>query len=186
MKLFNNKTNYGLLSIFLHWVMAIIIVALFFLGEYMVDLDYYDQWYHQAPWWHKGIGISLFSLLSIRLILKFGSASPTPLTTYKKWETTLSRITHLLFYFLLLTICISGYFIATAKGSGIDVFSWFEIAALAELTESQTDLSGDIHEISTRVLVVLFLLHVVAAVKHHVINRDITLIRMLGKKTTNL
>lgn len=174
--------SYGLLTIFLHWFMAIIIVGLFFLGEYMVDLDYYDQWYHQAPWWHKSIGISLFVLLIIRLVLKLSNENPEPLATNKKWEITLAKITHLLFYFLLLAICTSGYFVATAKGAGIDVFSWFEIPAMMELSEKQTDLSGNIHEVTTHILVILFLLHTIAAIKHHFINHDRTLTRMIGIK----
>ncbi len=182
MKLTNTIKNYGLSAIILHWFMAIIIIGLFFLGEYMVDLDYYDQWYHQAPWWHKSIGLSLFTLLIIRLALKLGTIAPAPLITYKKWEIFLAKITHLLFYFLLLTICISGYFVATAKGAGIDVFSWFEVPSIMQLNEKNTDLFAYIHEITTKILVILFLLHTGAAIKHHFFNHDRTLTRMLGIK----
>lgn len=181
MKLLNTTTSYGLLAVFLHWVMAIIIIALFFLGDYMVGLGYYDQLYHQAPWWHKSIGISLFLLLLTRIMVKLSSTSPKPLATYKSWEISLAKITHLSFYFLLLIICASGYLIATAKGVGIEVFSGFKIPAIMTLTESQTDLSGDIHRVSSTILIALLILHIAASIKHHFIDRDATLTRMLGK-----
>lgn len=181
MKLTNSVSYYGLMPILLHWIMAIIIIGMFFLGEYMVDLDYYDSWYHQAPWWHKSIGVCLFSLLLIRIGLKLSSATPAPLSSYKSWELVLAKITHVSFYLLLLAICMSGYLVATAKGVGVELFAWFEIPAIMALSENQTDLFGEIHEVTTHILVVLFLLHVAAALKHHFVDHDSTLTRMLGR-----
>ncbi len=181
MKLLNSLSGYGLLTILLHWLMAVMIISLFFLGDYMVELNYYDTWYHTAPWWHKSVGLNLFLLLTFRIILKMSSISPTPLISYQIWEAKLAKLTHLSFYLLLLTICISGYFIGTAKGVGIEMFSGVYIPAIAKLSEIQVDLAGDIHRISANTLMLLLLLHVSAAIKHHFIDGDVTLMRMLGK-----
>jgi cytochrome b561 len=56
MRFKNNSERYGLISILLHWSVALLTIGLFVLGLWMVDLGYYDDWYYQAPWWHKGLG----------------------------------------------------------------------------------------------------------------------------------
>ena len=73
----------------------------------------------------------------------------------------------------------SGYFITTAKGASIDLFGWFNIPALGSLDKSQAELSGEVHEIAAYVMLLLFLLHVCATVKHHFFDKDATLIRIL-------
>ncbi|MFK5894225.1 MAG: cytochrome b [Pseudomonadota bacterium] len=175
----NTKASYGIVSITLHWIMAALLIGLFALGTYMVDLNYYDQWYVSFPWWHKSIGISVFSLLFIRSGWMLSNATPASLKTYKAWEMQLAKTVHILFYILILIICISGYFISTAKGVGIEVFGWFDVPALINIEDQQADIAGEIHEISNYALFILFSLHAIAALKHHFINKDITLTRIL-------
>ncbi|MDM8567477.1 cytochrome b [Candidatus Halobeggiatoa sp. HSG11] len=179
MNIKNTQASYGIITILLHWVMAIIIIGLFFLGEYMVDLDYYDQWYHAAPWWHKSIGILVFALLLIRVGWKLSNPTLVPVANSQLWEVKIAKLVHIIFYILLFIICISGYFISTAKNVGIEIFGLFELPAVMELSENKADIVGEIHEISTHILVIVFLLHGIAALKHHFINKDNTLIRML-------
>ena len=174
--------NYGITVILLHWIMAVLVIGLFFLGKYMVDLDYYDAWYNSAPWWHKSVGIVVFLLLLIRLSWRLIDKLPPPLASYKRWEIKAAKITHLLFYLFLLITCFSGYFISTAKGSGIEVFGGFEIPAIFSLNETNAEISGEVHEVATHVLVILFLLHVSATLKHHFIDRDETLVRIINPK----
>jgi cytochrome b561 len=178
----NTHVNYGLVSIFLHWFMALLIIGLFVLGVYMVELDYYSKWYNAAPWWHKSIGLCVFALLLVRLVWILNNIRPTPLSNYKPWEITAAKLTHRLFYFLLIAICISGYFITTAKGASIDMFGWFNIPALMSLNKNQAAISGEIHEIAAYVMGLLFLLHVCATVKHHFFDKDATLTRILNPK----
>ena len=175
----NSKTNYGLISVLLHWIMAILIIGLFSLGHYMEDLEYYDRWYHIAPWWHKSFGITIMTLVLVRLTWKFTDTMPKPLASYKHWEIKAAKVVHGLFYILLLTICLSGYFIATAKGAAIEVFGWFHLPAITHLNETMADFAGKIHEASTLFLAILFIIHSSAALKHHFIDKDATLKRML-------
>ncbi len=141
----NTETRYGLVTILLHWTMAILITGLFVLGKSMVGLGYYDPWYHIAPWWHKSIGIYVFILLVIRLFLRFSNITPVPLQSNKPWEITIAKTVHFLIYILLFGICISGYFIATAKGVGIEVFGWFNTPAAINLSDTQADIAGKTH-----------------------------------------
>ncbi len=179
MKITNSKQGYGIVSILLHWLMAILIVGLFVLGVYMVDLDYYSKWYNAAPWWHKSVGMMVFALLVFRLIWAFSNHHPVPLESYKSWEIKAAKVTHYSFYILLLIISISGYLISTAKGAAIELFNWVDVPAIVSFSKQQADIAGEVHEVAAYVMAFLFLLHVCATFKHHFFDKDITLIRIL-------
>ncbi|MCW8928957.1 MAG: cytochrome b [Gammaproteobacteria bacterium] len=181
MLLKNTRTRYGIITILLHWIMAILIIGLFFLGQYMVDLDYYDSWYQLAPWWHKGFGFVVFIFLLIRFFWRIINIKPDPLLNEQKDRIlqTIAEIVHKIFYILLVIICLSGYFISTAKGVSIEIFGWFNFPSIMTLTETQAELTAKVHEISTQILIALVLVHALAALKHHFINRDKTLVRIL-------
>ena len=76
----------------------------------------------------------------------------------------------------------AGYLISTADGVGIPVFGLFEIPALVSGLPDQADVAGVVHLYLAWVLVVFAGLHGLAALKHHFIDRDATLVRMLGRK----
>ena len=79
-------------------------------------------------------------------------------------------------------IIISGYFISTADGRGIEVFSLFEIPGFGSFIENQEDIAGEIHKWLAYTLIGLSLLHGFAALKHHFVDKDDTLNRMIGKR----
>ena len=179
MNIIDTKDGYGIITIILHWSMALLIVGLFVLGVYMVELDYYDKWYNAAPWWHKAVGMLVFLLLLLRSVWVIFNVHPLPLPTYQHWEIIAAKITHVGFYILLLVICFSGYFITTAKGASIDLFGWFDFPAVTRLSEAMAKKVGEVHEIAAYVLAALFVLHIGATVKHHFFDKDVTFVRML-------
>lgn len=177
----NSSHSFGLLTISLHWLMAVVIVGLFCLGLYMTDLTYYDRFYKLAPWIHKSVGVLLFFALIGRWIWHRFSPPPALLPA-ARWEQRIAKLTHKIFYLLIIAVAFSGYLISTAKGQGIDVFNWFTLPALPPLLPDQEDLAGEIHEILTYLLILLAAAHAGAALKHHFWNKDATLKRMLGQK----
>ena len=178
----NTKTQWGWVMIVNHWVSFIIIVGLFSLGLWMVDLTYYDTWYHKAPNLHKSVGIIFLGLLVFRSFWRVYDEIPEPLSSHSSWEQLVAKWVHRIFYFLIYAVIFSGYFISTAKGQGINVFDWFEIPALFSGVEGQEDLAGKIHFWLAIGLLVLIVVHASASIKHHFIDRDKTLLRMLGKE----
>ncbi len=181
--MFKNTTeSFGLISKTLHWLMAIILIGLFGVGLYMTDLDYYDALYHTLPWWHKSFGLLVIGLLVFRYVWKRLNPEPEALATHKNWEVFLAQFIQKLFYGLILLIGLSGYFISTAKGKGIEFFGWFEVPAITQaIEEERADLVGEIHEFLAITLIALAVLHAAAALKHHFIDNDDTLKRMLNK-----
>jgi cytochrome b561 len=163
--------------------MVLLLTALFVMGLYMTSLDYYDPLYHSLPWWHKSMGLFVFLLLVKRVLWKLINPQPTPLKTHQKWEQRVAELTHKLFYLLIFSIIVSGYFISTAKGKGIEFFNLFEIPAITtQLQEETADLIGNAHEIMAISLAVLVVLHALGALKHHFIDKDNTLKRMISKE----
>ena len=176
----NSEQSYGLVSRLLHWLMVPLVWGLFGLGLYMTSLDYYHPWYHAAPWWHKSFGLLALLLLGLRFSWRMLQPRPRPLPSHAYWEILLARITHGMLYLLLLLICISGYLIATLKGQGIEFFDWLQVPAIIGPMEDPDDLLGQTHLWLAVALISLSLLHALAALKHHFVDRDPTLKRMLG------
>ena len=177
----NSTTHFGMIAVTLHWLAAITIFSLFGLGLWMTGLDYYDSWYKQGPWWHKSIGILLFFVIIFRLFWRVLTPPPAALTSHKPWEIKLAHMAHLLFYFLLLAIMLSGYLISTADNRAIEVFGWFAVPATITSLPKQEDIAGWVHLILASILIGLASLHAAAALKHHFIDRDRTLKRIFGR-----
>ncbi len=181
MKIKNTTTHYGLVSIGVHWVTAVLIAVLFPLGLIMVDLGYYDSGYKTYPYFHKSLGLLLFFLTIARIFwVLLLSKPPEPLPQPRMFH-LLAKSVHFLLYLCLLLIPVSGYLISTADGRSIDVFNWFSVPALFAPFKSQSDIAGNIHAIAAWGLITLITLHIVGALKHHFINKDRTLKRMFGR-----
>jgi len=178
----NNKKNWGLLTVLIHWLVAISILGLFGLGLWMTGLDYYDPWYKQGPDIHRSIGTLLFLLILLRLGWRFKQVIPSPHPNHKPWEIRAAHMAHIMLYLLPLITMVSGYLISTADGRAVLVFGWFEIPALITGINKQEELMGDIHEIMAWTLIATVAIHAAGALKHHIIDRDTTLLRMLGTK----
>ncbi|MBW4933924.1 cytochrome b [Marinobacter sp. F4206] len=177
----NSSERYGLVAISIHWLVAVAVIGLFALGYWMVDLSYYDDWYKQGPDIHRSVGILLFALMLIRVVWRLFDSGPGPLPDHTRWEVASAHAAHALLYILLFVAMISGYLISTADGSAISVFGWFDVPSLTGQVKGLEDTAGVVHYWSTWAIVVLAALHAVAALKHHLIDRDRTLRRMLGQ-----
>jgi cytochrome b561 len=175
----NTADQFGLISKALHWFSAFAILGLFALGYWMVDLDYYSDWYQTAPHWHESIGVLLLLMTFIRVLWRLMSITPKAIISHSTITKRFSLMAHFALYLLLFLIMFSGYLIPTADGRDIAVFTWFELPALGELFSEQEDISGTLHEYGAYAIIVLSLLHALAALKHHFIDKDATLVRML-------
>lgn len=181
----NSHDTYGLVAVFLHWLVALVVVGLFGLGLWMVELTYYDDWYRTAPAIHKGVGVLLFITVALRLGWRLVGPRPGPLATHSMLERRIAGITHALLYALLFAVMLSGYLISTADGRPIDVFGLFSVPALISEVPNQADVAGEIHLVLAISLVSLAGVHALAALKHHLIDRDRTLLRMLGRRSAS-
>jgi len=176
----NSHNHWGMITIVIHWLSTIIIFGLFGLGLWMVELDYYDAWYRKAPDIHKSIGILLLVLTLVRLVWRRSNSTPVALDSHNSRKRRIAEVTHYSLYLLLITIMLSGYLISTADGHEIVVFNWLPIPATIYGIDMQEDIAGKIHLWLAICLVSLAVIHAMAALKHHFVDRDQTLKRMFG------
>ncbi len=178
----HSKIQFSWTDIISHWVIATTIFGLFGLGYWMVDLGYYDSWYVTAPDLHRSIGICLLAVMIFSVLWRLTHARAEPLESHTYLERILGHIMHFLLTFTIFLIIVSGYLISTANGRGIEVFQMFEVPGFGSFIENQEDFAGLIHKVTAYGMMGLVLLHFLAAVKHHLIDKDETLTRMLVRR----
>ncbi len=179
MPLRSTGDHWGVVMVLIHWLTALAVFGLFALGLWMTGLGYYDPWYHRAPELHRGIGVLLLLLSVARLLWRLLYGRPQELPGHRDWEHLIAKIVHMLLYLLLFAVIVSGYLISTADGRGIEVFGWFTLPATLHGLDGQEDIAGVVHLLLASTLIGLALLHAGAALKHHLIDRDRTLTRMM-------
>ena len=179
MNLFNQRYAYGLMQIILHWIMAFSVIGLWILGKYMTTLDHYHPWYNLLPWIHRSMGSLLGAVVMASIIQHF--IDRRPVSFGPAWQQLLARSVHFLIYLLLTGSIVSGYLMSTADGHGLRVFDWFELPAPGLDIANLEDITGQWHYFLTWFLVFVLILHIAGALKHHFIDGDPTLIRMLGR-----
>ena len=177
----NSPSRYGLVSVLIHWLVAVVVFGLFGLGYWMVGLDYYSSWYKTAPDIHKGTGILLFAVMLARLLWRWLSPPPGSLPNHGRLTRLGSKLGHGFLYLGLFVLMFSGYLISTADGRGIEVFGLFTVPATITSIPDQEDIAGLVHEYLAWTLVIFAGIHALAALKHHFIDRDRTLVRMFGR-----
>lgn len=171
--------KYSVAMRILHWLSAVLVIGLFAVGLWMRNLSYYDSLYQVLPFWHKNVGFLLLALILLRLAVRAGTAQPPPLPSHKAWERALAAGVQWLLYGLLFGLFISGYLIATADDRPASFFGWFDIPVLVSSFPNQEDVAGLFHEYLAWSLIGWSALHALAALKHHLLDKDATLKRML-------
>lgn len=175
----DSPSSYGLITIIFHWICAPLILFVFGLGVYMRGLDYYSPWYHRGPEIHIALGLLILLLMSLRLLWRLPNKYPDAIPTIPKSALLAASLVKILLYVGVFLICATGYLITTAEGSGASFFGLITIPATLKLSAESIDLAGFIHKYVAWSLVAIAILHATAALFHHFIKRDRTLVRML-------
>ncbi|MBQ4862765.1 cytochrome b [Pseudoalteromonas sp. MMG013] len=182
----NSRNSYGWIAIVFHWLSAFVILGMFALGLYMVDLSYYDPWYRDALTLHKSIGVLVAVLIILRLIWKYCNAQVGEIESHRKFAKLQSRLAsfaQVAMYLFLFVLFASGYLISTADGRGIDVFNLFMLPSMGEIFDQQSDIAGLVHLYVAWTLISVVSIHALAALYHHFILKDLTLKRMCIPQT---
>lgn len=173
--------RYTRTAIFLHWLMALGLIGTFVIGFYMPDLALSPTKLKLYSW-HKWAGVTLFLLVLIRLGWRlFYHAPPLP-TTIPAVSRFMSHVMHWLLYALMIAIPLSGWLMSSALGFQT---AWFGVLPLPDLLAKDAALGErlkDLHAALNYILLGLVIVHTGAALKHHFIDRDDVLTRILPRK----
>ena len=171
--------HYGIVASGLHWAIALLITGLVGLGAWMVGLTYYDPWYNDSLALHKAIGIVVLALALAKFGWKLADRYPAYGPEVKPHERAGATAMHWLLNGLMVLLPVTGYLISTSEGAGIGMFGLFDVPAFFEVTTGTRDLAINIHYYVAYGGIGLVGLHVLAALKHHFVDRGSTLRRML-------
>lgn len=168
----NNTENYGTFSKLLHWLMAILIVALLAVGFYMTGLDKEDPSRGQIYGLHKAFGALTLILVVIRVIwLRISPAPQLPAVFTAKEKRVVSSVKGVL-YLLMFLMPISGYVMSTAGGRPTSFFGLFDLPMLIGENKALAGAAHEAHEILAFVIIAFIVLHMAGAIKHRLKDRN--------------
>ena len=185
MAFFNTSQTYGRLARWLHWLTALGVLVMVPLGAVARRLphDTSEALTLKANLFtlHKTLGLVLLALTLLRLLTALGQPRPAPLATTPRWQAFAASTTHWMLYASLVLVPLSGWVHhAAAPGFASLALPFALPLPFVPVSVSVADTAAAVHLVASRGLVALALLHVVAALKHTWVDRDITLRRMLS------
>ena len=186
MDLKNTTTRYGVISQGIHWLIVALIITQYVLATLAHNAEH-DRATHPAAALqqlallarHKSVGLTIFALAVLRLLWRWYSPPPPFPPTMPRWQVNAARLTHYAFYALLFLLPISGLVMSAASNYPVSYFGLFTIPNVVAPDEALKEVMKERHEMLFDILVVVAIVHVIAAFKHHFVDRDDVFRRML-------
>ncbi len=173
--------QYTRTAIALHWLMAVLLAAIFSVGIYMHELPL-SPWKLQIYSWHKWAGVTAFLLVLVRLGWRFTHRPPDLPSAMPRPIRLVAHAGHALLYLLMIAVPLTGWLMSSAKGFQTVYFGVLPIPDLLAKDPALGDFLRDIHATLNFLLAGVVAGHVAAALKHHLIDRDDVLRRMLPRR----
>lgn len=165
-------TRYSHTTIFLHWMMAVLIVSAFALGVTMVDIPGLTPTKLKYFSWHKWLGITVLGLACLRLLWRLTHRPPAYPAGMARWQQSAASGLHGLLYVLMFAVPVSGYFYSLAAGVPVVYLGKFPLPVLIGPDPDLKAILKQVHYALNMTLLACFCLHVLAALKHQLIDRD--------------
>lgn len=172
------------LTITLHWLIALTLIAMLGIGFYMSMFEFFPLYD-----WHKSFGVVIFVVILLRVWWRIKNGWPTPVRAYPALEHRLARASHWVLIVASVLMPVSGILYSAMGDWGIKVFGWVMVAGNKNPVTGKTEaihaglaqLGHTAHEWLGYLLVGTIILHIAGALKHHLVDKDRTLLRMLGR-----
>ena len=168
----------------LHWLIALLIVVAFLLGLVMSDMPGLSMTKLKYFSWHKWLGVTIFMLAVARVVWRATHCAPPLLASLPSWQRLAASWTHRLLYLLIIVIPLTGYFYSLAAGVQVVYLGLIPLPVLIAKNDVLKELLKNAHTVLNFSMAGLVALHILGALKHHFIDRDGTLSRMLPGLTS--
>ena len=175
--------RYSSVAIALHWLIAILIVGTFTLGLVMTDIPGLTPTKLRYFSWHKWAGVTVLALAALRLLWRLRSRPPAYPAHMPTWQRHAAHSLHGLLYVLMFAVPLSGYFYSLAAGVPVVYFGLLPLPVLIDADPALKPILGALHYWLNMGLAALVAIHVLAALKHVLIDRDGIMGRMLPFST---
>lgn len=181
MSIRNTKSNYGLISKLFHWLIA----TLFILQFYWIYMKNY--WFPKGSkdgirylvYYHKSVGAILLGLAVLSIVWRMVNKKPSLPSSMPTYETFLAKLTHFVLAAVIVVMPLSGVLMSMGSGKQIKIFDAWVLPMVIEKNKMIASNAHAIHEWCSYVVIGAVVLHVLAALKHHFVDRDDILKRML-------
>ncbi|MGE5468881.1 MAG: cytochrome b [Ignavibacteria bacterium] len=174
--------RYTATAIALHWLMAVLLAALFALGLYMHDLPL-SPWKLKLYSWHKWAGVTAFLLVLVRAGWRAAHRPPALPHAMPPLFKAAAHAGHAALYLLMLAIPLTGWLMSSAKGVPTVYFGVLPLPDLLAKDKALGETLANVHAWLNYLLAAVVTGHAAAALKHHVVDRDGVLLRMLPRRT---
>ncbi len=180
------SARYDDIAVGFHWLIALLIFGQLAVGKYMTSLPEADALRFGLTQWHKTFGILVLLLATLRLVWRFTHAPPPEPDSVPAWQRRAAHVAHLGLYALLFAVPLTGWILVSWSSFNVDtylfdVIPWPHLPTPAFVVDGQVSEHAlhEWHEIAGNILILILLAHVGAALKHHFIDKDTVLRRML-------
>ena len=173
------NARYTQTAIALHWLMAFLIIATFFLGLTMVDMPGITPTKLKYFNWHKWMGVTALAFAVLRLLWRLTHAAPALPSTMPKWQRWAAEFGHFGLYALMFAVPLSGYLYSLAAGFKVVYLGLFPLPVLIDPNPELKPVLKATHYVLNMGFAALVLIHALAALKHHFVDRDDILKRIL-------
>ena len=181
-KWLNSKTRYGSLSIWLHWIMLLLIATVYACIELRGFFPKGSGLRADLKTWHFMLGLSVLALVVLRIVINMIGSAPEIRPAPPTLQKLLAKLMHFLLYVLMLGVPLAGWLLLSAGGKPIPFFG-LELPPLIGESDSYAELFKEIHEAGGTLGYILIAAHAAAALFHHYVVRDNTLQRMLPERS---
>lgn len=178
MQLANSPTRYGTIPQAFHWIAAICVVAAWLLGQFMFVFARASPERAYAVFTHMMLGQIVLTLLVLRLVWRFANPPP-PMerTRFDRLLRVAAKASHYTLYLLLVVTPLAGIAFQLKRAGTLPVFGIFELHSSVDRGLAQRIIKA--HYFLANALMILASVHAAAALIHHYVFRDRTLVRML-------
>lgn len=173
-----NELRYTSPAIGLHWLIGGLIFLAFAVGLYMSDLPFSPQKLRLYSW-HKWAGVTVFGLVVVRCVYRWFHVPPALPEAMPRWQRKAAEVSHYLLYFFMFAVPLSGWLMSSAKGFQTVYFGLLPIPDLIGKDVDLGDMLQVVHKALNFSMMTLVMAHAGAALKHHFIDKDSVLRRML-------
>jgi cytochrome b561 len=176
----NSAQRYGSVAIALHWITVLLLIGVYtciFLHE---EFARGSDMRALLKTWHFTLGLTVFSLVVVRLIWRGLNVQPTIVPPLARWQHYLATLVHWLLYGFMLILPLAGWLMLSAADSSIP-FWGLELPALVEPDKALAKSIHQKHVLAGTIFYWVIGVHAVVALLHHYVFADNTLKRMLGR-----
>ncbi len=176
----NTGDRYGLPLIFIHWLMLLLFIAVYACIELRVLYPKGSDPREALKTWHFMIGMTIFVLVWLRLAARLSGPTPPIRPEQPAWLQISASLVHIGLYLLMIAAPITGWLLLNATGKAVPFFG-LELPVLIGENKDLAKPLKEVHEFIGTAGYYLIGLHVAAALYHHYVKRDNTLLRMLPR-----